>query len=159
MDKKYLAVLALVAAVSAGAGYLISHPPAFPVDGIPCEAMEAQGFHIHAHLELWKGGRPVPIPAGVGIVGGCFYWLHTHTPDGILHVEAPADRQFTLSQFFAVWGSSAPQPDPGSKVWIDQGQGFQPYEGDWENIVLTDKEKISIGPPGLPEPFLVPEGL
>jgi len=158
MDKKYLATLAVVALVSAGAGYLVSHPLAFPIDGVPCEAMERTGFHIHAHLELWNDGKPVPVPAGIGVVGGCFYWLHTHTPDGILHVEAPSDKKFTLGQFFAIWGSSAPRPEPGAKVLLDMGQGFQPFDGPWEDVVLTDRELISIGG-GPPHPFTFPEGL
>jgi hypothetical protein len=36
--------------------------------------------------------------------GSCFSWLHTHTPDGIIHIEAPIPRTFTLGDFFAVWG-------------------------------------------------------
>jgi len=29
--------------------------------------------------------------------------LHTHTPDGLIHVESPEKRDFTLGDFFAVW--------------------------------------------------------
>src|SRR5581483_12030445 len=30
--------------------------------------------------------------------------LHTHEPDGIIHVESPVNRKFTLGEFFDVWG-------------------------------------------------------
>ena len=36
--------------------------------------------------------------------GACFAWLHTHTPDGIIHIESPVQRAFTLGDFFDVWG-------------------------------------------------------
>ncbi len=38
------------------------------------------------------------------MAGGCFYWLHTHTEDGIIHIESPVQRTFTLGHFFAIWG-------------------------------------------------------
>ena len=161
MDKKYLALLLAVAVVAGGAGYLLSHPLTLPIEGIACEAMEPTGFHIHVHLELWKNGAPVPIRAGIGVVGGCFYWLHTHTPDGIIHVEAPEDRKFTLGQFYAIWGASAPRPDDRATVQVDHddGKGFQIYEGDWRNLALTSHELISIGSASPPAGYAFPEGL
>ncbi len=37
--------------------------------------------------------------------GTCFYWLHVHTTDGIVHIESPSKTQgFTLGQFFDIWG-------------------------------------------------------
>jgi hypothetical protein len=47
----------------------------------------------------------VPVPAGIGIdpaVG--FAPLHTHDASGVIHVESPTVRTYTLGQFFAVWG-------------------------------------------------------
>lgn len=53
--------------------------------------MEQGGYHIHAHLTIYANGQRVTVPKGIGIApdGSCFYWLHTHTSDGIIHVEAP----------------------------------------------------------------------
>jgi hypothetical protein len=45
------------------------------------------------------------VPAGIGIdpaVG--FAPLHTHDSSGVIHVESPTVRTYTLGQFFAVWG-------------------------------------------------------
>ncbi|MEP6779455.1 MAG: hypothetical protein ABJC26_06160 [Gemmatimonadaceae bacterium] len=77
-----------------------------PIQGISCDGMEGQRLHIHQHLVILDHGKPVPIPANVGQVPakGCLYWVHTHTPDGIIHIEAPLDRKFTLGNFFAIWG-------------------------------------------------------
>ena len=35
--------------------------------------------------------------------GACFYWLHTHTPDGVIRIESPEPMPFTLDQFFDIW--------------------------------------------------------
>jgi hypothetical protein len=78
------------------------HP--MSIDGIPCQSEEGAVFHSHQHLAIYDHGKAVTVPAGVGIVDGrCLYWLHTHTPDGIIHIEAPVYRAFTLGEFFDVW--------------------------------------------------------
>ena len=68
------------------------------IGGISCDAQEGQRIHIHQHLVILDHGKPVNIPPNVGQPAGkrCIYWLHTHTPDGIIHIEAPLDRSFTL---------------------------------------------------------------
>ena len=35
------------------------------------------------------------------------YWLHTHEPDGKLHVEAPNQTVATLADFLEIWRRSA----------------------------------------------------
>jgi hypothetical protein len=75
------------------------------VDGIRCQSSEQTLFHIHAHLAVYVGGRPRALPEGIGIApartveptsrgpfvaaGSCLYWLHSHTRDGIIHIESP----------------------------------------------------------------------
>ncbi|MEO7998506.1 MAG: hypothetical protein ABI852_13735, partial [Gemmatimonadaceae bacterium] len=68
------------------------------ISGISCDAQEGQRIHIHQHLVILDHGKAVPIPADVGRPSSnqCLYWLHTHTPDGIVHIEAPLNRSFTL---------------------------------------------------------------
>jgi hypothetical protein len=88
------------------------------IDGVQCGATEQLVYHIHAHLAVYVDGKSRAIPAGVGIAGAivqntqfgpvvgngsCFYWLHTHTTDGVLHVESPTQRIYTLGNFFDVW--------------------------------------------------------
>ena len=88
------------------------------VDGIGCQGAEQVLFHIHAHLTVFVNGTPRRIPYGIGIpsarvtptpagpyvaAGTCFYWLHTHAADGIIHIESPIQRTYTLGNFFDVW--------------------------------------------------------
>jgi hypothetical protein len=88
------------------------------VDGIACGASEQLVYHIHAHLAVFKNGQPYTLPAGVGIPGSravntnqgpiasggsCIYWLHTHTTDGVIHIESPSKAIYTLGDFFDEW--------------------------------------------------------
>ena len=89
-----------------------------PVDGIQCLRSEQIAFHIHAHLTIFDHGVARRVPYAVGIEhpqttrtpegifvgdGVCFYWLHTHAADGIIHIESPVARTFTLGDFFDIW--------------------------------------------------------
>jgi hypothetical protein len=88
------------------------------VDGLPCGAKEQLIYHIHAHLAVFVNGQSRSLPAGIGIPGSqvaqttqgpvaeggqCIYWLHTHAPDGVIHVESPTRRVYTLGNFFDEW--------------------------------------------------------
>lgn len=74
--------------------------------GLPALAQEGTALHIHQHLDLSVDGRRVTVPGGIGIdeSQGFISPLHTHDESGVIHVESPAVRTFTLGQFFAVWG-------------------------------------------------------
>lgn len=131
------------------------------IDGISCDAQEGQRIHIHQHLVIFDHGKQVDIPPNVGQPAGrrCIYWLHTHTPDGIIHIEAPKDRAFTLGDFFKVWGQPISKTQVASakgsaklplKVWVDG----KPYNGDPAAIKLNPHTDIVIqaGPPFLTPP-------
>jgi hypothetical protein len=88
------------------------------VNGIQCGGTEQFVKHVHAHLAVYVNGKQEQIPGGVGLLQAslvpgsgafytatqCFYWLHTHAGDGIIHIESPSARRvFTLGDFFAEW--------------------------------------------------------
>jgi hypothetical protein len=88
------------------------------VHGIECGSSEQLAYHIHAHLAVYANGAPRTLPGGIGIPGSqvvqtaqgpeaaggqCIYWLHTHAPDGVIHIESPTKRIYTLGDFFAEW--------------------------------------------------------
>ncbi|HEX5173170.1 MAG TPA: hypothetical protein VFV91_03395 [Gaiellaceae bacterium] len=121
-----------------------SPAPGASVAGIQCQSGEQTLFHIHARLTIFVRGLSEKVPYGVGIAdpqvtqtargpavgaGACFSWLHTHAADGIIHIESPVQRTFTLGNFFAVWGQplSRTQVGPAKgkvtalvdrKVWL-----------------------------------------
>ncbi|MBV9737900.1 MAG: hypothetical protein JO177_06985 [Candidatus Eremiobacteraeota bacterium] len=127
-----------------------------PIDGIRCESMEGAVLHIHQHLQLFDRGRPVQVPAGVGIpsAANCLYWLHTHTSDGIIHVESPTKRTFTLGEFFDIWDQSLSRVQAAG-VRAARGKTLRVtvngrlYSGNPRSITLRDHEEIVIqnGPP------------
>ena len=62
-------------------------------------------LHVHTHLTIFVNGKAQVIPYGIGIpgfqavstaqgpfvqTGSCFYWLHVHANDGIIHIESPS---------------------------------------------------------------------
>jgi hypothetical protein len=131
-----------------------------PVDGIKCQTSEQVLFHIHAHLTIFVNGSPRQVPAGVGIPGAraqntpqgpfissgtCFYWLHTHAADGIIHTESPVHRTFTLGNFFNVWGQPLGPgqvgPARGHVTAIYNGRA---YQGNPRDIPLNAHAQIQL---------------
>ncbi len=60
-------------------------------------------LHIHPHLTLTFNGENLAIPAGIGISEKGMRVIHTHEPDGNLHIESPHPHQFYLGDFFTIW--------------------------------------------------------
>ncbi len=96
--------------------------------GIEPDRKEYLTYHVHAHLDVFVNGEPVTVPAALGIevqdpgvktfedvgkpteYGGieecsqaCIASLHTHSEDGVVHIEAPKRADYRLGQFFELW--------------------------------------------------------
>ena len=130
------------------------------IDGISCNTSEQTVFHIHTHLTIFVNGQQRQIPAGIGIPnavaqqtqsgpfvdsGTCFYWLHTHAADGIIHIESPVQRTYTLGEFFDEWGQSlGPSqvgPAHGKVTVIVNGQVFK---GNPRDVPLGSHENLQV---------------
>ena len=147
---------------------------------IPCDQLEHTQVHYHAFLQILNQGSRVSIPTSVGRSSGCYYWLHMHTNEaGIIHIESPSDRTFTLGDFFDVWSDWGHAPQlldsthvgtltlNGSQklaVYVDlrDGKGAAPYSGNPRGIVLQNHEVVTLEitpPPVSPPPsFSWPAG-
>lgn len=160
------------------------------IDGITCDQGEHSQVHYHAELQMYVNGvqQPFPSDAGRPSSAGCYYWLHTHASDGIVHIEALADGTYTVGQFFDIWGQhisstqlfnnkvdsthkltiyvytpSSDQisnKDPNSDFTVTPPSNLQPYTGDPRKIQLKPYELIYIeyGTPVTPQPFSFPAG-
>ena len=127
-----------------------------PIDGIRCESAEGALEHIHAHLQLFDRGHDVGVPANVGIPLGasCLYWVHTHSADGMIHIESPVQRPFTLGEFFDIWGDTLSRTQ-ASSVHAAHGKTLRVtvngklWTANPRAIPLRDHEEILIqnGPP------------
>jgi hypothetical protein len=75
--------------------------------GLPAlTASEQLAFHIHQELQIFIDGHQVQIPSEIGIdtASQKISVIHVHSTDGVVHVESPVVRVFTLRDFFGVWG-------------------------------------------------------
>jgi hypothetical protein len=139
--------------------------------GLLPDTKEYFTYHVHAHLDVFVDGQPVEVPGGIGIeitdpavrrfgsgeYGGipeegceqvCISPLHTHEPDGVIHIEAPSEARFTLGQFFmeldvrldASCVDEFCTPDVPWEVFVDG----QRQEGNPADIVLGDSQEIAI---------------
>jgi hypothetical protein len=131
------------------------------VQGIQCQDGEQTVTHVHTHLTIFVNGKAMYVPYGVGIpgfqaissaqgpfvqTGSCFYWLHTHATDGIIHVESPSTSlTFHLGQFFAEWGlplsSTQVGPDQGHVTVFFNGKL---YKGDPATLPLGAHYQIQL---------------
>lgn len=120
--------------------------------------LSAEGtvLHIHQHLDLYVAGRKVTLPAGIGIDDDTFITeVHTHDPSGVVHVESPALRTFTLGQLFGEWGVKLTRTCVGRYCgrvhWWVNGRK---RSGDPAQLVLGAHQEIVVaaGPP----PFEIP---
>ena len=134
------------------------------VDGISSGSTEQFVEHLHAHLAVFVRGRERAIPAGIGIAAGPrFYWLHTHVADGVVHIESPVARRFTLGDLFDVWGeplrSDRVGPASGPVTAFLDGRH---YRGNPRDIPLRAHARIQLDvgrPLVAPAPVAFPAGL
>jgi hypothetical protein len=130
------------------------------VDGVQCNASEQVAYHVHTHLSVYVRGQLRPVPAGIGIVSPiaqstpngrfdgasqCYYWMHVHAQDGVIHIESPAGHSYTLGDFFDLWRQplSASQVGPAKgalRVYVDGRR----YGGDPRTIRLGSHVDIQI---------------
>jgi hypothetical protein len=140
---------------------------------LPALLQEGTALHIHQHLDVYVDGRHVTVPAGIGIdVGSGFISpLHTHDATGVMHVESPDVRTFTLGQFFAVWGVRLTRRCLGGycasgpsqvRVFVDGHR----FKGDPRQVALAEHQEIVVAygtpaqlPKFIPQSYDFPAGL
>jgi len=141
--------------------------------GLQPETSEHLQYHVHAHLDVFIDGKPVQVPAGIGIditdpmvhsgpepdgstsYGGitepcakpCISPLHTHAAHGILHTESATRTPNTLGQFFTEWGVPLTASCVGERCAPEKIAIYvngAPHTGDPTAIELADHAEIAI---------------
>jgi hypothetical protein len=137
-----------------GSAFLDSRLPFLHLTAL---GQEQLAFHIHQHLDLYVNGKKVALPAGVGFTSdGRVTELHTHDATGLIHVESPQDRPYSLGQLFGEWGvwlSANRIGDSHGKVqWWVNGKK---QTGNPALLALVPHQEIvlALGPP----PLVVPK--
>jgi hypothetical protein len=66
-------------------------------------------YHAHPNLTITINGQGVPLP--VTFSNSCPQPLHTHDSTGVIHVETDQDHDYTLGDWFKLWGNNANDPN------------------------------------------------
>jgi hypothetical protein len=122
--------------------------------GLPTRA--GTSLHTHQHLDVFVNGKRVIVPAGIGIGERFISPLHTHDASGVIHVESPTVRSYSLAEVFAVWGVRltktclADECGEGKLHFFVDGKPA----ADPNRIVLIQHLEIAVvfGPPPQPVP-------
>lgn len=127
-------------------------------------------MHIHPKVQIIVDGRQVTIPANIGINWNL--WndrslerlgmpmpdmrdmpfmspLHNHDTSGIIHVESTVIRNYTLGEFFDVWGVPFNEHCildrcGGSIVMFVNGVKFESGSRDFRELIFVDGQEIRI---------------
>ena len=143
------------------------------IDDISCDTMEHFNIHIHAHLDIFINGEAYLIPSNIGIIPNqCIYWLHTHDDTGVIHIESPEERIFTLGEFFDIWGEELSNSrifdntvgesiDNSLDIYVN---GQQVIDGtDFRQVPINEYDEIAIiygkPPDSVPSNYNFPDGL
>jgi hypothetical protein len=164
-------------------GTLRTPPPWGPNNGSALKPrLEAMGLkplgqegtvvHIHQHLDLFVNGTKVTVPALIGISQnqGFLSDLHTHDTTGVMHVESATASQYSLGQFFGVWGVQLTPRCLGGlctggakklRAWVNG----KPVTADPTRIVLASHQEIVLAfgteaqmPKNVPSSYPFPAG-
>jgi hypothetical protein len=118
---------------------------------LPALTEEGNALHIHQHLDIFIDGKPVTVPKDIGINFDERFIspLHTHDRTGVIHVESDKVQDFTLGQFFDVWGVRFTQNCIGG--YCAKGNeklrvfsNGKPVSGDPRRLVLTSHQEIAV---------------
>lgn len=140
--------------------------------GLPALTAEGNALHIHQHLDIFVDGKPVAVPPGIGINNSVPFIssIHTHDTSSVIHVESPVVTDFTLGQFFDIWGVKLTSTciggycNTGEKTLRAFVNG-EAYTGDPRKIILTAHQEIVLAygvasalPSPVPASYAFPEG-
>ena len=119
---------------------------------LPMLGQEGTALHIHAHLDVFVDGKPVQVPAEIGIdeARQKISPLHSHDTTGVIHIESPEKTAtFTLGQYFTEWQVSLSADHLGG-LTTDATHHLTAYvngvarQGDPSAIVLGAHDEIAI---------------
>lgn len=140
--------------------------------GLPMLKQEGNVVHTHAHLDVSVDGQPVEVPGGIGIG-----WsnqgispLHTHNASGVIHIESPVNRAYTLGEFFTEWDVSL-SPDNVGGLRVGDGKTLRVFvngaqmTGNPAAVIINAHDEIAViyGNPqsvgSIPSRYEFPSGL
>ena len=148
---KWLLIFSGVALISV-AGYGIYGPE---VDTTPkildvCVTHSDSINHYHPWIYIKINGEVVNIPENTGVTEECMYPVHTHSPDGKLHIELPNSNplKIKVEDFFTVWGTEFNEnqildysTDENHEIVMTVFPTKEDYVNGTNGVITTDYEK------------------
>ncbi len=118
---------------TATAGYW----PGTDIECLP-SGHQSLALHIHPVLSINVNGEEEAIPGNIGISGNCMAEVHTHEPNGVLHLESVHQgKEFVLGDFFKVWGEPLEREEFQLAMTVDGEES-----NELGDLVLKDHQQI-----------------
>lgn len=120
---------------------------------MPAKEMNIKGhqnlaLHIHPRLKIIINRVQQEIPGNIGLSQTIMKPIHTHDTSGKLHTESPCPREFTLGDFFEIWGKNfnstcifeyCANETSILKTYVNGQENFA-----FENYIMRDGDEIVI---------------
>ena len=100
------------------------------------------GLHWHPNLAIYVGEEKQEMPSNVGVGLGRMESIHTHEPDGTIHLEFQGvvrKDSLRLKEFFKAWGKEMNSFGPNVKMTVNGEENAQ--LGDYQ---MADGDKIEL---------------
>src|SRR3989344_6290398 len=115
------------------------------------EVISRSGIHRHPHLNITIKGEAVPSPSGIGLSGTIHNSVHTHDPDGVIHLEFDGrvtEKDTELKRFFEAWGKDFSKDSLLGNKNGEGGRIMMFVNGkenlEFENYRMKDKDAIEL---------------
>ena len=141
----------------AAEGGLLTGPPPWPpqlvglrerVEPLAFPAVGDESYHAHALLTVYRNGEQVQVPADIGVGSdNSATSLHTHTNDGVIHMEADDPYPYRLSHVFQVWGVAFDRGRLGGDIASGSNDVHIYVNGqhvDDDNVELKDGDNVVV---------------
>ncbi|MGB3921877.1 MAG: hypothetical protein WBL19_01160 [Minisyncoccia bacterium] len=106
------------------------------------DVIARSGLHWHPTLAIYVNGEKQEVPPNIGITGGAMMPMHTHEPDGTVHVESAGvvrKDDITLGKFFKIWGKDINSFGTNVKMTVNGKENAE-----YENYAMQDKDQIEL---------------
>src|SRR5712692_9463229 len=134
-----VAILVVTVAITA---YAFTRSTSVPLPPYLDRCIPLTGSYVYRstpQLLLNISGIDQTVPANIGVAGSCIRPIFTLSATGVIHIVTDQDRNYTLGDFFLVWGNSY-GPDFAK---FNQNQIFSNPTGNGHSLAMD----VCIGSP------------
>ncbi len=106
------------------------------------DIISRMGIHTHPELAIYVKGIKQEMPASLGVRPSFMAPVHTHEPNGVIHLEFQGlvqKKDITLEQFFKIWGKDINSFGTNMKMTVNGKEST-----DYGNYLMQDKDKIEL---------------